>query len=135
MRSARVALPKADCAAASVLGTSRGARRGKLPRTANPRARGVADHHAFFKKNCRLRSGAPRSFTRSSVLDLVFAFLVLPVEFSSLLVTKKCHILRFISKDPSRGHLRRSRPFLLARSVSSILSRGRATMIFALSEE
>ena len=42
----------------------------------------------IFFKNCRLRGGAPRSFTRSSVPDLFFAFLALSVEFSSLLITK-----------------------------------------------
>ena len=35
-----------------------------------------------------------------------FCFLAMPVEFFSLLITKKCYVLRFVSKDPSRGHLR-----------------------------
>ena len=66
---------------------------------------------ATHGKSCGARSGGvPHSFTGSGVPDMFFAFLALPVEFFSLLITKNCYILRFISKDPSRGHLRRSRP-------------------------
>ena len=67
----------------------------------------IAKH---FFKNCRLRGVLPCGFTRSGVSDLFLAFLTSPVEFSILLITKKFYVLRFVSKDLSRGHLRRSRP-------------------------
>ena len=90
----------------------------KPPRSANPMAARCGGPPRIFLQNCRLRGDAPHSFTGSGVSDLFFAFLALPVEFSSLLITKKCYILRFVSKDPSREHLKRSRLSRLVRPVS-----------------
>ena len=90
------------------IANARGARHREPPlsvalHVARDMVHGVENRHAWqilwriLKKNCRLRGGAPRSFSGSGVRDMFFAFLALPVEFSSLLITKNCYVLRFIS--------------------------------------
>ena len=93
--------PMANRVAASVCGAWRGARTGKPPRTANDKSRtarcGGPPH--IFLKNYKLCGDASRNFIGSGVPNLFFVFLALPVEVSSLLISKKCYILRFVSKD------------------------------------
>ena len=72
-------------------GKSRATWRGRLPCIFFKNVDCVAYRHAILQ---------------DWVYRTCFLHLALPMEFSNLLIPKKCYTLRFVSKDPSHGHLK-----------------------------